>query len=517
MAGSVQHPRPRALLPCVACALVIAASSPAHASPLFELLGGVGGEAGLNGRIAGPSAASTYFDPALLPRAEPGVQTGVFVLSDAIQLSLDGRSGVDVPTAYRGATHADGSVFSQPSLPTRWLTQGCKPPECTPSLVARPRQSDGSSNGLHAYQSLGLVAAIVPKRLVFGVYALVPLSQFTTAHSFFVDEREQFFTNSLHPELYADRLTATSLAFGLGGRLTSRLSLGVALALGLRNTARAETFVGNADDLSHSLVLTDNVGVETTFSPHFAAVYDATERLRFSVTAHSTERFAIRSAVSTFLPDGNRQTAVRTAIHDYMPWRVGLGASFDVLGHDPAQLSPSHELSLCATAVASLWSDYLDRQGDRPLTGYGWSNTVSVGLGARHSYGNLHSFLDFLFVPTPVPPQTGRTNYVDNDRISAAGGVEYDFRLLGAKLRAGALAQVHVLLPRDQRKLDPTDPDYAGQKASLVRDEFPDDAVDTRGDPIPSAKGLQTNNPGWPGFSSRGLLLGGGLTLAALF
>jgi hypothetical protein len=497
--------------------LVASAAGHAEASPLFELLGGVGGQAGLNGRIAGPSAASTYFNPALLPKATPGLQTGVLVLGDEIELSLDGRSGVDVPSTYRGATHANGSVFSQPSLPTRWLTRGCKPKECTPPLAPNPRQSGGSSNGLHAYESLGLVAPIVPDALVFGLYALVPLSRFTTAHSFFVDEREQFFTNSLHPELYSDRLTATSFAMGLGGQLTPRLSLGATLSLGLRNTARAETFVGNADDLSHSLVLTDNVGVETSFSPLFAAAYRATERLHFSVTAHSTERFAIRSAVSTFLPNGNRQSAVRTQIHDYMPWRAGLGASFDVLPHDSARPGANHELSLCTTAVVGLWSDYLDRQGDRPLPGYAWKNTVSVGLGARHAYGRTHTFLDFLFVPTPVPPQTGRTNYVDNDRFSTSAGVEYDFSLLGAKLRAGALAQLHALLPRDQQKLDPADPMYKSKQRQLVRDEFPDDAVDTRGDPIPNAKGLQTNNPGWPGFGSRGFLFGGGLTLAALF
>jgi hypothetical protein len=49
-----------------------------------------------------------------------------------------------------------------------------------------------------------------------------------------------------------------------------------------------------------------------------------------------------------------------------------------------------------------------------------------------------------------------------------------------------------------------------------VRDELPDDAVDTRGQPIQSAAGLQTNNPGWPGFSSSGFLFGAGVNLALL-
>jgi hypothetical protein len=68
-----------------------------------------------------------------------------------------------------------------------------------------------------------------------------------------------------------------------------------------------------------------------------------------------------------------------------------------------------------------------------------------------------------------------------------------------------------VLVPRYQRKINnPNDPEN-------VQDEFPDDAVDSRGRPIASAAGLQTNNPGWPGFGSAGLIWGGGATLGLLF
>lgn len=73
-----------------------------------------------------------------------------------------------------------------------------------------------------------------------------------------------------------------------------------------------------------------------------------------------------------------------------------------------------------------------------------------------------------------------------------------------------------MLLRRYQQKVDPAAAN-SNDRSQLVRDEFPDDAVDTRGQAIPSAKGLQTNNPGWPGFASSGVLSGGGLTLAWLF
>ena len=49
-----------------------------------------------------------------------------------------------------------------------------------------------------------------------------------------------------------------------------------------------------------------------------------------------------------------------------------------------------------------------------------------------------------------------------------------------------------------------------------VLDEVPDDAV-VGGMPLAGGAGLQTNNPGWPGFASRGTLLGGALSVGLLY
>lgn len=495
-------------------ASLVTLSESAHASPLFELVGGVGDRAGFNGRAAGASAASAYFNPALLPKAAEGFATGVLVLSDAIELSVDGRGDVDVPVEYRGATQGNGSPFLQPSLPTAWLREGCTAPQCDLPLLARPRQSAGSSGHTRTYQLIGFATQAIGPQLVLGLYGLVPLRQFTAGHSFFVDEREQFFTNSLHAELYADRLTATSLALGLGSQVFERLSIGMSFTLGLHNTASSVSFVGNADDLGNTLVVSNEVGVETEFSPHLGISYDPLDRLHLSLTAHSIQQFDIVTSISTLLPNGNKQTATRTQVHDYLPWRFGFGASVDLIAPEPDEPANGHALSLVASGILGLWSTYRDRQGERPLDAYAWSNTVTVALGLRHSYGQVRSFLDAQFVPTPVPLQTGRTNYVDNDRVSASGGVEYEFTLFSSQWRLGLQAQIHTLLRRYQRKIDPL---TAADATQLVRDEFPDDAIDARGEPIPSAAGLQTNNPGWPGFASHGVLGGGGITLALLF
>jgi hypothetical protein len=66
-------------------------------------------------------------------------------------------------------------------------------------------------------------------------------------------------------------------------------------------------------------------------------------------------------------------------------------------------------------------------------------------------------------------------------------------------------------MPRHQTKLaTPGEPDGLDHYPYLVADEVPDDSQ-VAGEPIAGAAGLQTNNPGWPGFGSAGFVLGGGV------
>jgi hypothetical protein len=76
--------------------------------------------------------------------------------------------------------------------------------------------------------------------------------------------------------------------------------------------------------------------------------------------------------------------------------------------------------------------------------------------------------------------------------------------------------QAYWLLPRYQWKPPtPAEPSGANNYPALVADELPDNAqID--GAPIAGASGLQTNNPGWPGFGSQGVVLAGGLFLSVI-
>ncbi|MEL6180600.1 MAG: hypothetical protein AAFS10_16690, partial [Myxococcota bacterium] len=172
----------------------------AAASPLFELAGDTMGNGGHSARATGAGAASTYFNPALLPRAQQGFGLGMLVLSDQISMTLDGRLGGDVPVRIgedRNIRDSSGNLIPNDTIPTEWLENGCMTGGCDPPFAPRPRQGDGSSGNTRSYVTIGLVSPLIGEKLVLGLHAIVPVGEFTTAQQFHVDHREQFFSNSL--------------------------------------------------------------------------------------------------------------------------------------------------------------------------------------------------------------------------------------------------------------------------------------------------------------------------------
>src|SRR5262245_3100719 len=79
-------------LACLAALVAIAAPAAGSASPLFELVGDAHGRGGLTARISSDGAAATYFTPALLADATPGLDLGVVMLGDEIGITVDGRA-----------------------------------------------------------------------------------------------------------------------------------------------------------------------------------------------------------------------------------------------------------------------------------------------------------------------------------------------------------------------------------------------------------------------------------------
>lgn len=490
---------------------------PAAASPLFELIGDSQGRGGLTARISSDGAAATYFNPALLVNAKPGLDLGVFILGDEIGIVVDGRltaaacedQACDVPEVDgRGpesfSHQGNEEPIENPAIPTRWLQQGRE------KFRARPRQDAGSGHHVRAYQSVGLVTPVFGGRLMLGMFAMIPLGEFTTAKAFYNDEREQYFSNSLHPELYSDRLTATSLAFGGGFRIHPRVALGATFTLSLANHAAAPVYVSNLNNLD-TVLLDSDVAVEAAVAPHFGIAWDALPRLRVAATLHTSSSFKIDTGFNYTLANGVEQSAALHFTHSYLPLTVGAGATY-LLRDEPAS-----RVSLAGVATYARWSDYKDRHSETPSGEYRWADTMSASLGVRVEAGVMHVWLDGQFQPTPVPPQTGRSNYVDNDRVGLATGADIEFELWGSRFRAGMNFAGHRLIERHVTKFIRPDGAAPEDYEHLVRDEIPSDAIDIFSQPVTHREGLQTNNPGFPGFSSSGWVLGGGVHVAVQY
>jgi len=485
--------------------LSILAPREADASPVVDLAGSVGGNGGVQGVVSGPSAASTYFNPAMLTEADEDGLVGLALISEQVGVTLDGRRGGDVPliVAGRDVVGPSGQPIPNDVVPTQWLNQGCPagttPGTCPTAFTPRPRQAQGSSGKTRSYLTLGLVKHLIRDRLSFGVYAMLPMSSFTSAQAFYPDEREALFTNSLHPELYGDRLTSISIIVGAGLKLLPSLSIGAGLSVGVANTATSASYV--RDSTNYDLLLINNdVATNVSLSPTFGARWQPASWLRLGGAAHAPEAFTIDTTVAATLPDGTESGTVRHDVFDWMPWILNFGAEADVMHRG------AYTMSLTGSVKYAFWSSYEDRHGQSPSmygADMGWSNTLSGALGLRHQYGPWRGFMDLLYVPSPVPQQVGRSNYVDNDRVGMALGAD-------VRLKLGPFTVVPGLQLFGNRLVHR----YAKKDDSRILDELPDGSVfGSTHDPVPGAQGLQTNNPGWPGFSSQGWIWGGAVTV----
>ena len=464
---------------------------------------------GMQARHAGASAASSYFNPALLTDAPVGLTFGSLVLNSDIAVHVDARGpGNAVPDGLVNAGHADGSRFATYPIATDLLQRGRAPDALTPGLASRPRQHAGTGQETNTYEAIGLVVKLFEERVAVGFYGLLPNKNFTAFRSFYVDEREQFFSNSLHPELYGDRMMAISVAFAAAVRITDSLSFGIGATLSLRAGASAPVYVADAGHLA-DLQLNTNIGAKLSLVPHAGISWQPGKRWHLTGTVHAPQELDVRANFTFLLATGIEQSGSGLGFtYDFQPWQTGAGVGYDFYVRN--------DLTLTATGsvLYGRWSKYIDRQSQRPAGAYAWQDTVGGAGGLRMQKGSVGVALDGQYKPTPVPAQTGRTNYVDNDRVGLTLALEYGFQWLHTKMKVGGQLQGYRMLMRHQTKVPtPTSADGKNRTPALVTDEVADDSV-LMGAPVKGREGLQTNNPGFPGFGSVGWVSSAGLYLS---
>lgn len=469
----------------VAAAMTLS-TGPAAASPILELIGGLGG-GGFNARVVGVGPDATYFNPSLLPEQKNSVDVFVFGIGNTLTIDVNERpAGVDLADSIYDAWLSDGAGG---------VTPLDNPPLATGDLS--PRQIDNGLTNFKSYAAFGVVKSILGEKLVFGFYGAVPTGQIQSHNVFYNDEREQFFSNSLRFELYDDRLALSSFSFAFGSKINDKLSVGLGFVGAIDTSATTPVYVPDGADLGN-VYLGQNLSVDTKLAPHFGASLTPRKDLRITAAVHTPSQVSVVGSNDIRLPNGtvNRQEFAFT--HGYEPLTIGLGASFDTFE------CREKRITVVGSVLWRNWSSYLDRHSEQPAET--WNDKLMYSLGGRYRMADTEIFADAVYAPTPVPDQIGRENYVDNTRVGVTAGINADTKILGTELRGGFFIQAHRLLSRSVEK-DPN-------AENPVVDEFPDNSVNPFVDPdvlLPEAQGLQTNNPGYPGYSHGGFMIAAGI------
>jgi len=469
----------RILLP-----LLLLCPIPALALGVLEIAGAPVGLHPFGARSLPVGAAAAYFNPALLPLAPGGFEVGVFTFVQGVHVDLHERpAGVDVDAAiYDARAVVDG---------------GTQRLELRPLPSADLRRPRGSADpfATDVFLALGHATRFLDDRLAIGLFGVIPLSAFQSHEPFFADEREQYFSNSLHFELLGDRARIAAFSFAAAGRPLEWLSLGAGLVIVTAVAAHTEVYIPDSADQETAHVRS---ATTTRFrvAPHFALAATPIRPLRLTATVHLPVRATVAGETeiqfwSYPYPEGQDALVqpFRFTFGD-LPLRVAAGASWSDRAHDVLDWAVALE------STWTRWSTYRDRVDERA----GFDDTFSLAAGAEVGYAGHRVGVDLAWLPSPVPPQRGRSSHVDNDRVGVSAAWDWTIPLGSIELVAGLQLQVQALVERRVRKsADARDP---------VLDEFPD-AVDLASErPIAASHGLQTNNPGYPGFTSGGWLLG---------
>jgi hypothetical protein len=187
-----------------------------------------------------------------------------------------------------------------------------------------------------------------------------------------------------------------------------------------------------------------------------------------------------------------------------------------VAEHLPHQLvlSSAYAGSKWRASLDLTWSQWSSFRNDHDEVA-GFHDTLSTSLGGEAVLTrNTTLRAGMGFRPSPVPDQTGRTNYVDNAMWLFGLGSAHQFFISEQSLELALYGQLQAAVPRTTTKAYQGQAPNCGPGVTAVCDEIPDDTRDpVTGKTMPQAAGLQTGNPGFPGFSSGGWIAVAGVEL----
>lgn len=473
-----------------------------HPSSVLELMGAVDSVNPFTARIISIGAEASYFNPAYLVMQEDSFKIGFGMMIQNKDINHFSRpSGYDISSEISNANASeitkDGKYVP---LPTNKLIK---------------KRGSSSYDSFDSIITIGAVKSIIKDWLAAGAYALIPTSGIQTQNPFYNDEREQYFSNSLHFELYGDRLNQFSMAFALSGKVSSFLRLGAGVAVTTYTVTHNQVFVPDSNNPTQQII-NSNMKVGGSAAPFFSFITNPFLGLNLTGTFHFPTNTGVVELNNEMQVNGWEygedekryltSSSKMTAGYQPMKFSIGLYYDFNAAGY---LLTPM------ASFDWARWSTYVNRHGETPADE--WKDTFSFNGGFMIRHRERKAAINLTYVPSPVPAQTGRENYVDNDRLGFSLGYSEYFHFESFSIGGGITGSLQWLLERTEKKSTTR----LEERGGMV-DEFPDDSpyygVPEGADKYNKAKaGFQTNNPGFPGWKSSGFVFGLGISAEALY
>jgi long-chain fatty acid transport protein len=363
----------------------------------------------------------------------------------------------------------------------------------------------GSSGGL----LLGGTISPIEDKFTLGVVIALPFAGAVRIDTHFDDEREQYFTNQLHYTRLGKNSRRESIGFGMAYRFQSWISMGVGL-----------------------MVMPEIVTVNQVYTPN--AVKPETAYLNISTSNGLREALVVGLRV-----DPNVHVSIGVTVQDEIGFGLSGKSEIQINGttgteaiEQPINLSDGYHPPRVALALAgrlsngtvlnleTVWMGWARFRDHHAAVG-GFDDVLEFRAGLEMPVSD-GSFVRFggAWKPTPVPDQTGRTNYVDNDRLLLSTGGGQRFAWFGQVFQIDAAVQFHGLMARTVHKTTLGEGESLTPCADSVRtlcDEFPDPGSGAIQSVRQQSVGLQTGNPGFPGFSYGGYIVHASLDLQWLF
>lgn len=322
--------------------------------------------------------------------------------------------------------------------------------------------------------------------LGFGIY--LPTNRIHLEKSYFPDERESYFTNKIHPELYGVRSEGESIYLAAAYRIFNNLSFGAGSIMKINSFAPSYQYLPSISK-TNEMHLNLSAEEKIKIFPLLGIFYKPFNNLNIGLSYRSSTYFKIVSRSYTEVKGLTK------------PGKPNISEEIFVFQYTPDEYTGSltyiyKNLLFTTDIVYEKYSDYRDSHNQKPIKPF--KDIVSVHFGTEYI---LKDFLllrgGYFFHPTPVPEQDGRTNYADTDThyLTLGSGLKWHYE--SWRLHLDIYSLFMYFEKRENKK--------SNNSLDPVIDE------DT------STEGLQTKNPGYPGFSMSGFGYGGGISLSIFY